>query len=85
MVWGAFSGAGTGELLHCEKSINALECRIIMQKCLLPTNENLFSKEEQSDVIFQKDNAPAHTAKTTKTWVENKSIRLCFGLVRVQI
>ena len=63
---------------HCEKSINALEYRRILQKGLLPTIEKLFSKEEQSDVIFQKDNAPAHTAKTTKMWLENKSIRLMF-------
>ena len=49
-----------------------------MQKGLLPTIEKLFSKAEQSDVIFQQDNAPAHTIKTTKTWLENKSIRLMF-------
>ena len=30
MVWGAFSAAGTGELLHCEKSINALEYKKIL-------------------------------------------------------
>ena len=40
--------------------------------------EKVFSKEEQSDVIFQQDNAPAHTAITSKTWLENKSIRLMF-------
>ena len=61
-----FSAAGTGELLHCEKSINALEYRRILQKSLLPTIDKLFSKAEQSDVIFQQD----------KTWLENKSIRL---------
>ena len=77
MVWGAFSAAGIGELLHNEKSKNALEYRIILQKGLLPTIEKLFSKAEQSDV-FQQDNAPAHTAKTTKMWLENKSIRLMF-------
>ena len=76
MAWGAFSAAGTGELLHCEKSINALEYMIILQKGLLPTIEKLFSKVEQLDIIFQQDNTPAHTAKTTKTWLENKSIRL---------
>ena len=73
MMWVAFSAAGTDELLHCEKSINALEYRIILQKI-----EKLFSKAEQSDVIFQQDNAPAHIAKTTKMWFENKSIRLMF-------
>ena len=73
MVWEAFSADGTGELLHCKKSINALEYRIILQKGWLPTIENMFSKAEQSDVIFQQDNAPAHTAKTTKMWHKNKS------------
>ena len=78
MVWGAFSAAGTGELVHSEKSINALEYRKILQKGLLPTIEKLFSKVKQSDVIFQQDNAPAYTAKTTKMWLENKSVRLMF-------
>ena len=42
MVWGAFSAAGTGELLHWEKSINALEYRRILKKGWLPTIEKLF-------------------------------------------
>jgi len=37
---------GDGELLHCEKSFNALEYRRIFQNVLLPTNEKLLSKEE---------------------------------------
>ena len=45
MVWGAFSDAGTGELLHCEKSINALEYRRKLKKGLLPTIEKLFYEE----------------------------------------
>ena len=72
MVWGAFSAAGTGELLHCKTFINALEYRIILQKGLLPTIEKLFSKEKLSNVIFQQDNSPAHTANNTKTWLENQ-------------
>ena len=40
MVWGAFSAAGTGDLVHCEKSINALEYRIMLQKGLLRTIGN---------------------------------------------
>ena len=74
MVWGAFIAVGTGELLHYEKSINALEYRRILKKGLLPVIEKFFSKEEQSNVVFQQDNAPAHTAKTTKMWLENKAI-----------
>ena len=81
-MWGAFSATGTGELLHCGKPINALEYRIILQKGVLPTIDKIFSKAEQSDVIFQQDNAPTHTAKTTKTWRDNKSIRLKSQIVQ---
>jgi len=34
-VWGAFLGAGIGELLHCEKLVNALEYWKILQNGLL--------------------------------------------------
>ena len=40
MVWRAFSAAGTGELLHCEKPVNALEHRTIVQKDLPPLKRN---------------------------------------------
>jgi len=36
---GAFLAAGFDELLHCEKSNNALEYRRILQRGLLSTNE----------------------------------------------
>ena len=49
MVWEAFSAAGTDELPHCE-------CfqiqNNIAKNIVLPTNEKLFSKAEQSDVFF---------------------------------
>ena len=63
MVWGAFSAAGTGEPVHCEKSINALEYRRILQKGLLPIFEKLFSKAEQSDVGLLSNTHPE-----TNTW-----------------
>ena len=50
MVWGTFSPAGTGELLHCEKSINALEYRIILQKGLLSTS--CFLKQNNQMLFF---------------------------------
>jgi len=46
IVWGAILAAGIAELLHCEKTFNALEYRRILQNGLLPTNEKLLSKEE---------------------------------------
>jgi len=41
MVWGAFLAAGIGDLLHCEKSFNALENRKVLQNGLLLTTEKL--------------------------------------------
>ena len=47
-----FSSASTGELLHCEKSINALEYRIILQKGLLPSI--CFLKRNNQMLFFNK-------------------------------
>ena len=74
MVWGAFLAAGTGELLHCEKSINALEYRRILQKGLLPTIEKFLKRNNQM-LFFNKKMLLPTLQKTTK---ENKSIRLMF-------
>ena len=60
MVWGAFSAAGTGELLHCEKSMNALEYRRILPKGWLHTTEKLFSKAEQSDYFLTRQCSCPH-------------------------
>uniref|UniRef100_A0A673L1A8 Tc1-like transposase DDE domain-containing protein n=1 Tax=Sinocyclocheilus rhinocerous TaxID=307959 RepID=A0A673L1A8_9TELE len=74
----SLSAAGAAELLHSEKSINALEYKRILQNCLLTTVEKLLSKEKRSDVIFQQGNAPDCTAQTTKNWLEIMCIRLMF-------
>ena len=75
MVWGAFSAAGTGELLQKSKLIlwNTGEyCR----KARFPQLKCCFLKLNNQMLFFNK--TPVHTAKTTKTWLENKSIRLMF-------
>ena len=46
------------------------------RKACFPRLKSCFLK--RNDQIFQQVNAPAHSAKTTKTWLENKSIRLMF-------
>jgi len=35
-VWGAFLAAGIGEILHCQKSFNAVEYRRTLQNGLFP-------------------------------------------------
>jgi len=43
------------------------------------------SKNEWSDIIFQQDNVPVQTAKTTMKWLENKPAHVLAMQVRVQI
>lgn len=78
MVWGAFSSAGVGELIRCEKSVNAAEYLKILRKGLVPSIEKLFPHGNSSNIVFQQDNAPAHTAKVTKQYLERASINTMF-------
>ena len=49
-----FSAAGTGELLHCEKSINTLEYRRILQKACFPQLISCFLKQNNQILFFNK-------------------------------
>jgi len=53
-----------GELLHCEKSLNALKNKRILQNGLLPTNDKLLSErnDQQDDALVQRS-----------------GLRICFG------
>ena len=84
MVWGAFSAAGTGELLHCEKSINALEYRRILQKGLLPTIEKLFWRNNQI-LFFNKTMLLPTLQRPPKRGLRTSPSGSCLGPVRVQI
>jgi len=53
-VWEAFLAAGIDELLHCEKSFNALEFRRILQNGLLSTNENCYLKRNDQMLFFNR-------------------------------
>lgn len=78
MVWGVFSASGVGELVRCDKPIIAKEYQKILQKGLIPSLNKLCSPSERAEVLFQQDNAPAHTARTTKSWLERRSIPAMF-------
>jgi len=75
MVWGTFTAAGVGEIIRCDASINAKEYIQILERGLLPSIQKL---EMNNNIIFQHDNAPAHTAKVTKKWLTDNSIDMMF-------
>ncbi len=66
MIWGAMSSAGVGPLCFLKTNVTAPVYQEILEHFMLPSADQLF---KDADFIFQQDLAPAHTAKSTKSWL----------------
>ncbi len=66
MIWGAMSSAGVGPLCFLKTNVTAPVYQDIFQHFMFPSADQLF---KDTDFIFQQDLAPAHTAKSTKSWL----------------
>ena len=73
MMWGCFSGKGLGPLIKVDGKMNHGDYIQILEKHLLPLINNNFSGK---NYLFQDDNAPVHTAKNVKKWMETKKIKI---------
>lgn len=72
MVWGAIWFNGRSKLIHCQGSVTSIVYHNILQQGLLPIyTAGDISKQE---TLFMQDNAPVHTAKTTKAWLQQEGI-----------
>ncbi len=71
MIWGATSSAGVGPLCFLKTNVSAPICQDILKHFMLPSDGQLF---EDADFIFQQDLAPAHTAKSTKSWLNDHGV-----------
>ncbi|KAK3541959.1 hypothetical protein QTP86_008150 [Hemibagrus guttatus] len=71
MIWGAMSSAGVGPLCFLKTKVTAPVHQEILEHFILPSADQLF---EDSDFIFQQDLAPAHTAKNTKSWLNDHGV-----------
>ncbi len=71
MIWGAMSSAGVGQLYFLKINITAPVCQDILEHFMLPSADQLF---KNADFIFQQDLAPAHTAKSTKSWLNDHGV-----------
>ena len=65
------SSAGVGPLCCIKSRVNAAFYQDILEHFLLPSPDKLYGV---IDLIFQQDLAPAHTAKSTKTWSDDHGI-----------
>ncbi len=71
MIWGAMSSAGVGPLCFFKTNITAPVYQDIWEHFMLPSADQLF---KDADFIFQQDVAPAHTAKSTKSWLNDHGV-----------
>lgn len=73
MFWGCFSAKGTGQLHRIMGPMNAAMYCNILDKNLLSSARTL---KMPRGWVFQHDNDPKHTARTTKEWLKKKHIKV---------
>ncbi len=66
MLWGCFSAKGPGQLICVKERMNGAMYRDILSENLLPSARALKMKRGW---VFQLDNDPKHTARSTKEWL----------------
>ncbi len=71
MIWAAMSSAGVDPLCFLKSTVNAAIYQDILEHFMLPSADKLY---EDADLIFQQDLAPAHTAKDTKSWLNDHGV-----------
>ncbi len=71
MIWGAMSSAGVGPLCFLKTNVTAPVYQETLEHFMLPSADQLF---KDADFIFQQDLAPAHTAKSTKSRLNDHGV-----------
>ncbi len=71
IIWGAMSSAGVGPLCFLKTNVTAPVYQDILEHFMLPSADQLFKDD---DLIFQQDLASAHTAKSTKSWLNDHGV-----------
>ncbi len=71
MVWAAVSSAGVGPLCFLRSTVNAAIYQDILEYFMLPAADKLYG---EADLIFQQDLSSAHTAKGTKSWLNEHGV-----------
>ncbi len=71
MIWGAMSSAGVGPFSFLKTNVTAPVYQYILEHFMLPSADQLF---KDADLIFQQDLASAHTAQSTKSWLNDHDV-----------
>lgn len=70
MVWACFCGNKLGPIVFTEGTINSHVYITILETKLLPFIQAL-KDDENSNIVFQQDNAKVHTSKISSAWLTN--------------
>ena len=70
MVWGCMSAAGVRELHFIEGNMNNMHCEILQQS-MIPSLQKLGCR-----AVFQHDNEPNHTSKTTTALLKRLRVKV---------
>lgn len=73
MIWGCFSAKGVGNISLIDGRMNAANYQSILENNLTTSVEKL---ELPGDWIFQQDNDPKHTARSTKKWFADRNVHV---------
>ncbi len=74
MVWGCMSAASTGELQFIEGTMNANMYSDILKQRMLTSLRRLDRR-----AVFQHDNDPKHTSKTTTALLKKLRVKIICG------
>ncbi len=72
-MWVSMSSDGVGPLCFLKTNVTAPVYQEILEHIMLPSADQLF---KDADFIFQQDLAPAHTNKSTKSWLNYHGVGL---------
>ena len=74
MMWGYCTSDGVGNICRIYGHMDGNLYRQILEEDLLGTIG--WHQMDKDNIIFQQDNDPKHTARLTKQWFEDNSIRV---------
>ncbi len=74
MDWGCMSAADTGKLQFTERTMNANMCCDILKQSMIPSLWRLGRR-----VVYQHDNDPKHTSKTTTALLKKMRVKVICG------
>ena len=76
MIWGCFLVFGAGNLIKIEGNMDAQLYVDILNEDFLGSLERYCI--DRSEVVFQHDNDPKHTARIAKKWLDDQGISVLY-------